>query len=68
MWRQGLSWLVAPGDEVGDLLERMRQAGIEQVTAVVPDTLPIDELGHWSQVTDRGELDQTGLRVLVLHR
>ncbi len=68
MWRQDLDWLVAPPDEVGDLLESMRRAGVQQVTAVVPDTLPLRELGDWPEATDRGDLDPTGLRIVVLRQ
>ena len=68
MWRQDLDWLVASPDEVGDLLETMRRGGVEQVTAVVPETVPLAELGRWSEAFDRGDLDQTGLRIVVLRR
>jgi hypothetical protein len=65
-WREDLDWLVAPREEVGDLLTTMHRAGITRVTAVVPVDLPDAELGPWRAFEDRGPLDRTGLRTVVL--
>ena len=68
VWREDLAWLVAPPDEVVDLLETMRHDDVRKVTAIVPLELPLSALDRWPSVADRGRLDRTGLRIVVLRQ
>ena len=55
-------------DEVVDLLETMRHDNVRKVTAIVPLELPLSALDRWPSVADRGRLDRTGLRIVVLRQ
>jgi hypothetical protein len=68
MWREDLPWLRATPADLGPLLDRLRTAGVEQVTVVASPTDTAGPAARWTEVEDRGRAGPTALHITVLRQ
>jgi hypothetical protein len=67
MFREQMDWLRPTPEDLNGMLDRMRAAGVEQVTVVAPTDVAA-RIDGWPTVEDRGEVSSVGLRILVLRQ
>ena len=68
MWREDLPWLRARPADLETLLERLRVAGVAQVTVVAAPADAAGPAARWVRSDDLGAVGATPLHIVVVRQ